>query len=215
LKVHLVRHGVSEWNLIGRWQGNADIPLSDQGKCQAEITAEELLYIAPNTSLLFCSDLKRARETAEKIGKRFNLSPIVREDLRECNFSLWNGLTFEEVVEKYEKEFTLWSSNPHAKIEGIESLTQLEKRALTAFNEIYEISTLRKATEVVIVGHGLWFRVLLSSLLGMPLVNHRCLEIENASITTLEKREYRGWILHTLNYHHHLSQVKGGKCHNN
>ncbi|OAA30894.1 hypothetical protein AT15_09430 [Kosmotoga arenicorallina S304] len=211
MKVHLVRHGTSEWNLIGKWQGNADIPLSEQGMYQAELVAEELLNIAPNASLLFCSDLERARETAERIGEKFNLSPIIREDLRECNFSLWNGLTYEEVIENYEREFILWSSDPYAKIEGIESLSQLERRALRAFDEICEISRLKNSREIVIVGHGLWFRVLLCSLLGMPLVNHKQLELENTSITTLEKHERRGWILSSLNYHHHLSVVKGGE----
>ncbi|AKI97858.1 histidine phosphatase family protein [Kosmotoga pacifica] len=215
MKIHLVRHGVSEWNLVGRWQGNADVPLSEIGRCQAEATAEELLNIAPSVSLLFSSDLKRARETAERIGKRLGLSPILRKDLRECNFSLWAGLTFEEVLKKYKEEFRLWSSNPRVSIEGLESLFELKDRTLKALEEIRQIAIDTSAAEVIVVGHGLWIRVLLCALLEMPLENHKRLDVANASITTIESHEQHGWILRTLNYHQHLAIVEEGICNKN
>ena len=64
----LVRHGKTEWNGLSRFQGKSDIPLDDEGKCQAELLAARLKGWEP--SGIFSSPLSRARETAEIIASR-------------------------------------------------------------------------------------------------------------------------------------------------
>jgi probable phosphoglycerate mutase len=97
-RVLLVRHGQSEWNAAGRWQGQADPPLSELGRAQARAAAHSLGAL----DAVYASDLQRASETAEIIAAALSLGPVlVDPDLRERNAGEWSGLTREEIHERY------------------------------------------------------------------------------------------------------------------
>ena len=97
-RVLLVRHGQSEWNALGRWQGQADPPLSDLGRAQARAAAHSLGAL----DAVFASDLQRATETATIIAAALGLGPvIVDSDLRERDAGEWSGLTRDEIHERY------------------------------------------------------------------------------------------------------------------
>ncbi|MCB1223613.1 MAG: histidine phosphatase family protein, partial [Mesotoga sp.] len=66
--IYFVRHGETEWNNSNRWQGRSDIPLSEKGRKQAEITGTFLKEHVPSVAAIYSSDLKRAKETAEIIA---------------------------------------------------------------------------------------------------------------------------------------------------
>ena len=95
----LVRHGETEWNRIGRWQGATDIPLSDVGREQARVLAERLL--GQPIRRVVASHLSRARETAEIIAATLKLQAPVSLDprLRERGYGCFEGLTREECAE--------------------------------------------------------------------------------------------------------------------
>lgn len=96
--VLLVRHGQSEWNAAGRWQGQADPPLSELGREQARLAAGRVGAI----DAIFASDLQRATETALVISKLIGVGPVVVEpDLRERDAGEWSGLTRAEIDERY------------------------------------------------------------------------------------------------------------------
>src|SRR3954449_978711 len=79
-RVLFVRHGQSEWNALGRWQGQADPPLSDLGRAQARAAAHSLGAL----DAIFASDLQRAAETAAIISAAIGVGPVLVEpDLRE------------------------------------------------------------------------------------------------------------------------------------
>jgi len=94
----LVRHGQSEWNLVGRWQGQADPPLTSLGHRQAQSAARSLGTV----DAIWASDLQRAAETAAIISGDLGVGPIVLDpDLRERQAGEWQGLTRAEIDEQY------------------------------------------------------------------------------------------------------------------
>ena len=97
-RVLLVRHGQSEWNAAGRWQGQADPPLSDVGRAQARSAARSLGAL----DAVFASDLQRATETAAIIAGELGVGPVIVDpDLRERDAGEWSGLTRAEIEDRY------------------------------------------------------------------------------------------------------------------
>ena len=99
-KLLLVRHGQSEWNALGRWQGKANPPLTDLGKEQALIAAKKL----PNFSILASSDLVRARETAEIFAKAHDKDSndiLIEPQVQERDAGEFSGLTRDEIDKKF------------------------------------------------------------------------------------------------------------------
>jgi broad specificity phosphatase PhoE len=94
----LTRHGQSEWNALGRWQGQADPPLSDLGRRQAHEAARSLGAVDG----IWASDLSRAAETAVIVGDDLGVGPVVLDaDLRERDAGEWTGLTRAEIERRY------------------------------------------------------------------------------------------------------------------
>jgi len=97
-RILLVRHGQSEWNLTGRWQGQTDPPLTDLGRGQAATAARSLGTV----DAIWSSDLQRAAETATIISNELGVGPVVLDDdLRERNAGEWEGLTRAQIDEQY------------------------------------------------------------------------------------------------------------------
>ena len=95
LELLLIRHAESEWNASARWQGHGDPPLSARGREQAAGLARAMEG-APIDRLL-CSDLRRAVQTAQALGRALNLDPEPTAVLRELKVGRWTGLTREEI----------------------------------------------------------------------------------------------------------------------
>ncbi|HEV7760222.1 MAG TPA: histidine phosphatase family protein [Acidimicrobiales bacterium] len=97
-RILLIRHGQSEWNLTGRWQGQTDPPLTDLGRSQAMAAARSLGTV----SAIWSSDLQRATVTAMIISNELGVGPVVLEpDLRERDAGEWQGLTRDEIDEQF------------------------------------------------------------------------------------------------------------------
>ncbi len=97
-RVLLVRHGQSEWNADGRWQGQADPPLTDLGRAQAHHAARALGTV----DAIVCSDLVRAADTAVILSGELGVGPVVvAPDLRERPAGEWQGLTRIEIDERW------------------------------------------------------------------------------------------------------------------
>src|SRR4051812_42061109 len=95
---YLIRHGETDWNVGGRWQGHTDVPLNEAGRAQARRLAERLRAGGGRFDAIYSSDLERAWETAQIVGGALGcpLRPIV--ELREIDVGAWAGLTRAEVV---------------------------------------------------------------------------------------------------------------------
>ena len=95
----LARHGETEWNREGRWQGWADPPLNDAGRAQARTLAEELRTIPFDA--VYASDLRRARETAVIVAAPHAVPVLTDAGLREIDVGSWSGLTRREIEERF------------------------------------------------------------------------------------------------------------------
>ncbi len=186
----LVRHGQTDWNRQGRIQGQTDIPLNDQGILEARKIAERIS--AERWDQLYCSDMKRAKDTALAIQR---LSPdlIVQADsrLRERYYGLIEGTTITERTQRFGVD---WKVRPHEI--GMESEFSLRKRCASWFAEMIHRHT---GERVLVVTHGGWIR---SALLYWF---HQIPEgwLGNASLTLI-RFEKGNWICELYNDAGHL-----------
>jgi broad specificity phosphatase PhoE len=142
-RVLLVRHGQSEWNASGRWQGQADPPLTNLGRLQAREAADALGAL----DAVWASDLQRAAETAVIIANGLGVGPVVLdEDLRERDAGEWSGLTRAEIEERFPGYLA-----DHRRPPGWEDDERLLARALRVLHRIGEEVP---GGDVVAVTHG-------------------------------------------------------------
>ena len=94
----LIRHGQSEWNAVGKWQGQADPPLTDLGRTQAATAAQRVGMV----DAIVASDLERAAMTAHIIAEFVGVGPVMTTvGLRERDAGVWEGLTRTEIEAEY------------------------------------------------------------------------------------------------------------------
>jgi alpha-ribazole phosphatase len=96
MRLTLVRHGATEWNVTRRFQGHSDIPLSAEGRAQAAAVASSLAE--EKIDVIYSSDLSRALETARTIALPHDLEVVSDARLREFHFGEWEGLTWPEIM---------------------------------------------------------------------------------------------------------------------
>ena len=139
----LVRHGQSSWNASGRWQGQADPPLTDLGRHQARLAAEAL----GTPDLLVASDLERAHTTALILSESLGVGPVLLDpDLRERHAGEWSGLTRDEIERDWPGYLEARRRPP-----GFESEESLVGRLLEA---VARLGADYDGAEVVAVTHG-------------------------------------------------------------
>jgi broad specificity phosphatase PhoE len=97
---YLIRHGETDWNLSGRWQGHTDVPLNALGRAQAQRLAERLRQDSVRLDAIYSSDLLRAWETAQTLGAALGIAPQPLPVLREIDVGAWSGLNRAEVFER-------------------------------------------------------------------------------------------------------------------
>ncbi|HVR46401.1 MAG TPA: histidine phosphatase family protein [Candidatus Binatia bacterium] len=96
LHVALIRHGPTEWNETGRFQGSTDLPLSERGRAHALAIASALG--ADGFRKVYSSDMQRARETARALADAYGVPLVDDSRLREFDFGRWEGLTWDEIL---------------------------------------------------------------------------------------------------------------------
>lgn len=182
VRVFLVRHGETLWNKSLRYQGHKDIPLSDIGKKQAEKIG--LRLSKEKIDAVYASDLIRAVETAEAIAKYHNLEVNKFQELRETNFGCWEGLTYPEIVEKYEVIMFNWRENPmQTKIPEGECLEEVVQRTTSTF---WKIVKKHQGQQIVIAAHGGTNRIIMAGLLGMDYKEYWKIKQDNVCLNVIE-----------------------------
>ena len=130
----LARHGETDWNLEGRFQGQADPPLNAKGLEQAHTLADRL--VGESIAAIYCSDLQRARRTAQIIGKRLRLKPKVDKRLREISLGAWEGMQKEQIQSVYSELWQRRKLDPlNVPAPGGENLLELAERVEQAVNQ--------------------------------------------------------------------------------
>ncbi len=110
----VLRHGQTDWNLQARLQGSTDIPLNETGRDQARHAGD--ILAACGLTKIVASPLSRALETAQIVGQRIGLEPVIDDRLIERNFGLFEGMTIDE-VHLHRKEMRGFM-NPKADLDG-------------------------------------------------------------------------------------------------
>lgn len=183
----MIRHGQSTWNREHRIQGQLDPPLSEEGRHQAELLAGR--FLGRSFSGLYASDLKRAWETAEILGRTLKLQAEARPGLREIYLGDWEGLNTQDIAERYPEAWASWVEEPDWDVvPGGEGAAWFETRAAAALDEILERHV---AGDVLVVTHGGVIQIALHRVVGRPSRGLFPFKIQNASITQIEKREGR------------------------
>ena len=173
----LVRHGQTDWNLEGRYQGQSDLPLNETGMAQARKLADKLA--GGSFDAIYASDLQRAQQTGIEIAGRLGLEIQLDPRLREINQGEWEGQLFTDLVKKYAAEMEKRRANPlDARPPGGESVPEVAERAWAAVDDV-----VRKYPEgrVLVVSHGLALATLIAKARGLPLTEVYSLIPDNAA----------------------------------
>lgn len=187
--IGLIRHGITDWNNEYRAQGLADIPLNAVGQRQAELLAQRLKN--EDWDYIYSSDLSRALETAEIIGRIKNIDVRIDERLREMNCGLIEGTTEQDRVNKWGYG---WS-----KLDlGMESNDDIISRGVECFMDLSERHPDKK---VLVVSHGALIGLSLKKLIPHYDTSEH---LHNTSVTILNKAEPR-WDCKLYNCITHLN----------
>jgi alpha-ribazole phosphatase len=204
MKLFLVRHGQTDWNLTRRFQGQSDVPLNQTGIHQAEQVAKRLS--AEKIDFIYSSDLSRAFETAQICRSGFQPDIPIQADpcLREVNFGAWEGLTYNAIKEKYPDSLATWerdvysSSPPNG-----ETLEDLTKRVQSFLDDL-----LQKHNDqtVLVVAHGGVLQVMICLALKLSPTMYWQFYLSTASLSQISFYP-AGAILSLLNDTSHLGNI--------
>lgn len=184
-KIILIRHGETELNRTKKFFGWMDPELNAKGREQAEAAKKNLRNILKSTNGIeikfFSSPLKRALETAEIINSSREFRIEIEESLKELNFGIFEGLSYEETVEKYPQEseiaFKEWQSY---NFETGESPEELQQRVLRFINEKINLEEV-----TVVVTHWGVINCILSHLLSKELESYWKFSLRNGEIAMI------------------------------
>lgn len=193
MRLVLVRHGESRWNVVGRYQGHANIGLSARGRAQANATAELLAHDYPDAVLLIRSDLERVAQTAAPTAAALGLDVCVDPRLREIDVGTWSGRTIEEIAREDPEGYRAWlRRDDDARHGGGETYAELRRRVWECLTERVTNS---EAT-VLVFTHGGPIRVAVASALGLPPGGEAHLGgVRNCSLTVLKWSDGRPRLL--------------------
>jgi broad specificity phosphatase PhoE len=177
----LARHGETDWNAVGRWQGHTDRPLTEQGRRQAAALADRLAKV--DIDAVYSSDLLRAVETAEPVAKRLGLPLQTLPELREVDVGTWAGLTRDEVAERFPDGFRRWSEWQTGWEDG-ETYDEMGERVVGA---ILRLAGEHPGERILVVSHGGAIRALHAAAAGIDIATFRQLRqvVENARVTSI------------------------------
>lgn len=188
--IGLIRHGVTEWNELGKAQGVSDIPLNKIGKQQAFALANRL-SLDLEWDLIITSDLSRAIETAQIISSKLKLPVSIRDErIREINCGEIEGTTEVERIHK-------WGSNWREMNLGMEKFEDVSSRGLEFLEEL---AITYKNRRVLVVSHGALIGLTLQRLLPEQFPRTY---IQNTSVTILKNSENK-WNCTLYNCTNHL-----------
>ncbi len=180
MKLYIIRHGQTDWNIAKKIQGRQDIPLNGRGRYQAGCL-KKAMEDRPVTAV-FSSPQIRAMETAKAVASSSGSVVIPVKDLMEINYGSWEGKTEEELLQEDRALYEAWWSHPaETAPPGGESISQVNERCQQAWKEIKPQLT----GDAAIVAHGGLLAHFMEQLLGSESVAVSTVA-HNASITTIE-----------------------------
>ncbi len=204
MKIYLVRHGETDWNLSGKAQGQSDIPLNSTGENQALSVSKYFSNI--NIESIYSSSVQRALKTASIISINHNTDPVINDSFLEVDFGDLDGEPLKEMRTSFPLFFKKWTSDPTSAVfpESKETLKILQSRTWKGITELVEAHS--ENDNIIVVSHAFAIYSILCRALGMPLKNYGRLRLLPGTISILEAKKNPGdefvdtkWTLTKLN----------------
>jgi len=181
-RIYLIRHGEVVGHEQKRYNGHADVGITHRGEEQYRLLDERLAPVP--LSAVYSSDLTRCRTGAGMIARRHGLTPHFRRDLRELHIGIWEGLTWDEIIQRWPREWEARLADiVNYRVPGGESTQDLADRAIPA---VREIVSRHPGETVLIVGHGGVNRVIILDAIGAPLSSLFAIEQNYACLNVID-----------------------------
>jgi broad specificity phosphatase PhoE len=176
----LVRHATAQGN--GRFQGQRDVSLTTAGRRELRLLCEKCSQHPVRA--VYSSDLRRARQTADAVARKFGLDVEVRPELREMRFGKWEGLSWNQIARRFPRLASSWIQRfPHQTIPGAEPVPQFRKRVAAGVREIVAANRGRCA---LVVTHAGVIRFTLGRVLGLPARNLFRLAQDSCAVNVID-----------------------------
>lgn len=190
-RLFVVRHGQTDWNVVGRLQGSTDIPLNDAGLQQARVAAQTLVRLVRPQPLVISSPLSRALDTAAAFAELAGVPVETDERLMERAYGVWEGRTMAEIEQQWPAEFAARAQALPFAVDGMETDEETGDRVAAAAREHAD----RTEGDVVLFTHGSAGRMGVTTLLGLPRVGRALGNLANTAWSVLERRVDGAWRL--------------------
>lgn len=182
MRVYLVRHGETDWNIEKRCQGFSDIPLNETGRRQAGAIAQYLSAVP--IEAVYSSTLGRAYETASAVARQHSLEVRTSDAFRELSQGEFEGLKLGEMAHRYGDFLKRWLQDPaDLRLPGGESLREVQERAWAALEAVVES---HPKGNVAVVSHNLCNAAILCRALNLHLSDFRRMHQDVAGINLIE-----------------------------
>ena len=181
-RVLAVRHGETAWNVDTRIQGQLDIPLNETGRWQAERLGAAIAD--EGVSAIYSSDLLRAHQTAQAIGRACSLPVVTDVGLRERHFGEFQGHTYKEIQARWPEESERWRKREPGFSPGVsgESLNVFFERCVSVATRL---ASAHPGETIVLVAHGGVMDCFYRAASRLDLQAARSWQLGNASINRL------------------------------
>jgi probable phosphoglycerate mutase len=198
----LVRHGETALTKQGRYSGRGDVPLSDEGQAQAMAAGGRVAGLARDVAAVVTSPLSRCVRTAEIIAAELGgVDVTVLDDLIECDFGEWEGMTFAEVQERWPKQMDAWLDSTSVAPPGGESFEAVAKRTRTAMATVLRAYP---GSVVVLVSHVSPIKLILRDALDAGDGFLHRLFLDAAGVSTMDVWPDGGVAVRSVNETAHL-----------
>lgn len=197
----LIRHGETDFNLNGRFQGSSNEPLNAKGMKQAASLVSRLKEM--KFDAIYASDLERVRQTAALALDGKTESIVYDTRLRELDFGHWEGLTWQEIREQYPEEFAIWSADNDKNPHGGERISEVTKRLRSLMDELQK--QYQAEEQILIFAHGGTLGIMLSIFFEANPSRWWQFRIHNCSLNEVILFN-RGVVLNRLNDNQHQSE---------
>lgn len=207
VRIILIRHGETTWNIEGRYQGQEDTPLSPRGLEQGRLLAQGLKDVP--LDICISSPLQRSYQTCKFCADLHKLPVATDARLTEINHGDWEGVLAPDIAKAYPVEFEQWHTAPHLVQmpgKGGECLEDVRRRVRTAFDEYaqkYEGKT------ILVAAHDAVNKAIICDLLGLGMEHFWQIKQDNTCINVLEYNEGT-WRLVLLNSVNHMGFLFSG-----
>ena len=188
MKLYLVRHGETDWNVKKKIQGKTDVPLNENGLNQAKALAKELVRLQPDVMRVYTSPQKRASETARIAAEALGIRCMILDGLKEMDLGEWEGSNWDIIEETYGETYYYWNSHRrYTHTPGGECYNEVLGRALASLGTILE----QERGSVLVVTHSAILMVLRCYLARLPFEEMLSFRTKNAAWFSVSAEEIK------------------------